>query len=448
MSDATRERVREALAGGSFAERSAAVAALLGEAPEAEASLRRCPDPLFAGLARAAAANPEQARFGIRRRGLLERAAGLSGEWLARRAAELDAEPAGEVADLEDFLDAIRLLRREEMLLAACVDFAGLADFEDVSRLLSALAEAIVRRALAAASRSLRGPVPLLAVVAMGKLGGREFTYHSDLDLIFLGEGGVDAVHAASRVAQKLISYVSTMTGAGYAYSVDSRLRPSGSQGMLVNSFDGFEAYQTSEAATWEYLALVRARTVAGEREGAGRVLQRVKERAFGRGGGRWAEIADMRRRVEAERVGSESRALELKIGAGGLMDVEFLAEGGVLEKGDAQAAEVPGIPRLLRASAGAAAEETLRHYRLLRRVESRMRWCAGRAVESLDRDDARLADVAELVEPGLAVPALVARIEASRTAIRRAFDAVVRAGTIDALDALDALGALGDGVN
>jgi hypothetical protein len=62
------------------------------------------------------------------------------------------------------------------------------------------------------------------------------------------------------------------------------------------------------------------------------------------------------------------------------------------------------------------------------------MRWCAGRAVESLDRDDARLADVAELVEPGLAVPTLVARIEASRTAIRRAFDAVVRAETIDAL--------------
>jgi glutamate-ammonia-ligase adenylyltransferase len=267
----------------------------------------------------------------------------------------------------------------------------------------------------------------------MGKLGGREFTYHSDLDLIFLGEGGVEAVHAASRIAQRLISYVATTTGAGFAYAVDSRLRPSGSQGMLVTSFDGFEAYQSAEAATWEYLALVRARAIAGAHDAAAKVLERVKQRAFGRGG-RWDEVADMRGRIEAERAGRES-ALELKTGAGGLMDVEFLAEGAVLEKGGAHVVSgVPSIPRLLSACAGPAADELLRHYRLLRRVESRMRWCAGRAVESLERSDLRLGDVAELVEPGLDVPGLVARIEASRAAIRGAFDAVVRAGTIEAL--------------
>ena len=84
----------------------------------------------------------------------------------------------------------------------------------------------------------------------MGKLGGREFTYHSDLDLIFLHGDGVEAVPGASRVAQRLISYVTTMTGAGMAYAVDSRLRPSGKQGMLVTSFDGFIAYQSEAAAT------------------------------------------------------------------------------------------------------------------------------------------------------------------------------------------------------
>ena len=433
MSGAILARVREALAGSRFAERSAAVAALLAESPDAEAALARFPEPLLAGLARAAAASPEQTRFAVRRRGLLARAAELDRDWPRRRAAELDAEAPAPPGDLEDFLDAIRLQRREEMLLAACLDFAGLADFEDVSRLLSALAEAIVRRSLAAAAQSLRGPAPLLAVVAMGKLGGREFTYHSDLDLIFLGEGGVDAVHAASRIAQRLISYVSTMTGAGFAYAVDSRLRPSGNQGMLVTSFDGFEAYQSADAATWEYLALVRARTIAGARAPADAVLRRVQERAFGGGGRRWADVADMRRRIEAERAGRESRAIELKTGAGGLMDVEFLAEGAVLEKGRASQ-DVPGIPALLRATAGAAAEDTLRHYRALRRVESRMRWCAGRAVERLERDDPRLGDVAELVEDGLPVAGLLARIDASRAAVRRAFDAVVRAGTIEAL--------------
>jgi glutamate-ammonia-ligase adenylyltransferase len=433
MSGALEQRVRAVLAGSRFAGRSGDVATLLAAAPDAESSLERFAEPLLAGLARAAATNPEQARFAIRRRGLLARAAELDGSWPLRRAAQLDAEVTETPADLEDFLDGIRLLRREEMLLAACVDFAGLADFEDVSQLLSALAEAIVRRALGAAARSLRGPAPLLAVVAMGKLGGREFTYHSDLDLIFLGEGGVEAVHAASRIAQRLISYVATTTGAGFAYAVDSRLRPSGSQGMLVTSFDGFEAYQSAEAATWEYLALVRARAIAGARDAAAKVLERVKQRAFGRGG-RWDEVADMRARIEAERAGRVS-ALELKTGAGGLMDVEFLTEGAVLEKGGAEGVSgVPSIPGLLRTCAGPAAEEVLRHYRLLRRVESRMRWCAGRAVESLERSDPRLGDVADLVEPGLDVPGLIARIDASRAGIRGAFEAVVRAATIEAL--------------
>ena len=322
------------------------------------------------------------------------------------------------------------------MLLAACLDFAGACDFEEVSRLLSALAEAIVRRALGVASRSLRGPAPELGVVAMGKLGGREFTYHSDLDLIFLYGGGVEAVPGASRMVQRLISYVSTMTGAGFAYAVDSRLRPSGNQGMLVTSFDGFEEYQSSDAATWEYLALVRARPIAGSRATTEAVLERVQQRAFGCGGGRWGDVADMRRRIEAERAGRDHRAIELKTGAGGLMDVEFLAEGGVLERGRCrEAAPLPAVPSLLTATAGAEpARETLASYRLLRRVESRMRWCAGRAVESLERDDPRLADVAELVEPGLGASALAARIEAARASIRRGFEAVIGAGSIRAL--------------
>jgi [glutamine synthetase] adenylyltransferase / [glutamine synthetase]-adenylyl-L-tyrosine phosphorylase len=268
----------------------------------------------------------------------------------------------------------------------------------------------------------------------MGKLGGREFTYHSDLDLIFLYGGGIEAVPAASRIAQRLISYVSTMTGAGIAYAVDSRLRPSGNQGMLVSSFDGFETYQVEEAATWEYLALVRARPIAGAREAAGTVIERVQARAFG-AGERWTEVADMRRRIEAER-GGQPEAIELKTGAGGLMDVEFLAEGGVLEVGRCLAeAPLPAVPGLLTAVAGAEpARATLSAYRFLRRVESRMRWCAGRAVESLPREDPRLADVAELVEPGLSAAALEARIEAARAAVRRGFDAVVAAGTLRAL--------------
>jgi glutamate-ammonia-ligase adenylyltransferase len=439
MSDALEARVRSALAHSVFAERSGAVAALLAEGPDAAAALAAMPDALFAGLARAAAASAEQTRIAVRHRGLLARAAALESDWPERRAAELDREAGAgdaEPSDLETFLDEIRLLRREEMLLAACLDFSGLCEFEALSRLLSALAEAIVRRALRVASRSLRGPAPELGVVAMGKLGGREFTYHSDLDLIFLYGGGVEAVPSASRTVQRLISYVSTMTGAGIAYAVDSRLRPSGNQGMLVTSFGGFEAYQSSDAATWEYLALVRARPIAGSRDATQAVIERVEARAFGQGGARWSEVADMRRRIEAERAGQGAKAIELKTGAGGLMDVEFLAEGGVLEVGRCrEAAPIPAVPALLAATAGAeAARATLDAYRFLRRVESRMRWCAGRAVESFERSDPRLSDVAELVEPGLGAARLAARIESARAAIRRGFEDVIAAGTIRAL--------------
>lgn len=434
------DRVHAALAGTPLAPAAAAVAAQLAEAPDAAAALASTPEPAWSGLARAAAASPGDARFALRRRGLLARVATLDAGWPARRAAELDAEAPPEPDDLEAFLDELRLLRREETFLAACLDLGGACEFEEVSRLLSSLAEAVVRRALHAASRSLRAPGPELAVVAMGKLGGREFTYHSDLDLIFLHAGGVEAVPAASRIAQRLISYLTTMTGAGVAYAVDSRLRPSGKQGMLVTSFAGFESYQSEDAATWESLALVRARPIAGAAGPTRAALAEIAARVFGRGPGRWPEIADMRRRVEAERT-DESTGVELKLGPGGLMDAEFLAEGAVLELGRrAESAPLPSVPALLRAAAGPQAVSALvAHYAFLRRVESRLRWCTGRPEERLDPADPRLEAMAELVEPGLAPAGLLARIAAARKELRAAWDAVVTAGTIGALGGVDA---------
>ena len=110
-----------------------------------------------------------------------------------------------------------------------------------MSEYLSIVAEATTRAALALARRELRGADHgAFAVIGMGKIAGREFTYHSDLDLIFL-YGGDTEIDRASRLGQRLISYLTTMTGAGIAYEVDTRLRPSGQQGMLVASFAGYE---------------------------------------------------------------------------------------------------------------------------------------------------------------------------------------------------------------
>jgi glutamine synthetase adenylyltransferase len=143
-----------------------------------------------------------------------------------------------------------------------------------------------------------------------------------------------------------------------------------------------------------------------------------------------------MRRRVEAERAADEARAVELKVGPGGLMDVEFLAEGAVLELGRrAERAPLPSVPALLRAALGdAAAAPLLADYAFLRLVEARMRWCAGRAEEKLDRADPRLPAIAELLEPGLPPQALLARLAGARARVRAAFEAVVTAGTVGAL--------------
>jgi glutamine synthetase adenylyltransferase len=430
---ALRDRLAATLHATPWAAGVGDLAETLSTHPDVPEALLGTSDAVFAGTARAAASHFDAARFLGHRPRLARRLASLEPEWLAERTAQLDAASDSDVeAELEDFLDDLRLLRREETVLAACLDLGGLARFEDVSELLSALAENVVRRALHRARVEQDG-APDLAVIAMGKLGGREFTYQSDLDLIFLHGGGVETIHPASRLAQRLIHYVSTMTGAGIAYVVDARLRPSGRQGTLVTSYASFERYQVEEAATWEHLAAVRARVIAGAlREGAS-ALGRVENAVWG-SEAPWKALRDMRHRVEAERA-DESEAIELKTGPGGLMDAEFLAQGTALERGTAGIrAAVRSVPALLGEASGRGAEEVIAAYQFLRRVESRVRWIAGRAVESVERDPQRLDPVAELVEPGLRATELTARLEESRATLRRAFDRVCDAGTAEAL--------------
>src|SRR5262249_20894649 len=187
---------------------------------------------------------------------LFARIAELGPGALERRAEALTRVTLPDPASArEAFLDALRLLRRDELLFAACAHLAGLASFDAVSTFLSRLAETCAQRALEAAEG--RSDRFVLAVLGMGKLAGREFTYHSDLDVIFLFRGDeVADAFPPSRIAQRWISTLATMTAAGYAYQVDSRLRPSGQQGALVTTYEAFARYQVEQAATWEHVAL------------------------------------------------------------------------------------------------------------------------------------------------------------------------------------------------
>ncbi len=433
------ERLEAALAGTPLAGRWREAAAPLLERGDRDA-LAELDEAVVRGLARLLASQAEAAGFLARRRSLLARLAALDAGYLERRGAELDADAALAYAhDLEAWLDELRLLRREETLLAACLDFSGLVPFEAVSAFLSRLAEAIVRAALRVAEEQVAsgpGDAPL-AVVGMGKIGGREFTYHSDLDLVFLYAGTPGQITRAARVGQRLIAHLSTMTGAGVAYAVDTRLRPSGQQGTLVTSLEAFERYQRDAASTWEHLVLMRARVLA---DGSGRaraVLERTREAVISATRDPWPEVESMRSQVERERVRGGPELVEFKTGAGGLMDMDFLAEGGVLERGRSGLPEVPSIEALLRhAVQGPRVEGLLEGYRFLRRVEARARWHAGRPVEAVRRDGGALSVVAELVEPGLGASALLERVRRERERIREAFQAVVAARSIAVLEA------------
>jgi glutamate-ammonia-ligase adenylyltransferase len=424
-------------------------AALASRLPEAAAPLidRRGDDPALArisgdalrGLARAVASQPEAAKFLSHRPALLQRIADLGPRTLAERSRTLrDWKPEAEPGDLEGALDALRLLRREETCLAACADLGGLSEFESVSGFLSLLAETITRRALELARHAPRAwDLPLeFTVIGMGKIAGREFTYHSDLDLLFLFENGAERVDDASRVGQRLISYLTTMTAAGIAYAVDTRLRPSGRQGMLVTSLDAFERYQCSEAQTWEHVAMLRARAIAGAAPPAEAALARVRRHLFAHHPPPWPALVEIRRRVEQERGTPATGAVAFKTGAGGLMDVDFLAGGGLLETAPSGFPEIPSVPAMLRAAVqGPKTEALLADYALLRRVEGHVRWMAGRAVEELPTDAEGLSALAELTREGLTGEGLRDEVEAARRRIRAGYQRVISAGTITALE-------------
>ena len=229
--------------------------------------------------------------------------------------------------DFESRLDAIRTFRHQEFLRIAIADVAGELELREVEAELTLLAETVLSQALALASTELAPnfeiPAALkLSCIAMGRLGAGEMSYNSDLDLIFVYESGADAMiggEIAARVAQKLIGILEARTREGYAYKLDLRLRPSGNQGPLVTSLEGFREYHRQSSAVWERQALVRARVVAGDRELGEAVEAAREEFVFGRGlsSAEIAEIARMRTRMENE-IGAESNTrLNLKQGYG-----------------------------------------------------------------------------------------------------------------------------------
>lgn len=364
-----------------------------------------------------------------------------------REPADLEEELASLIAATPDFeskLDAIRTFRHQEFLRIAIADIAGHLSLAEVESELSLLAETVLRQALRlaqleVAARLAISVAPALCCIAMGRLGAAEMSYNSDLDLIFVYEGEGERMSGreiASKIAQKLIAILEARTREGYAYKLDVRLRPSGNQGPLVTSLEGFREYHRQSSAVWERQALVRARAIAGDAELAQRVEAARNEFVYGRGlrPEEVAEIAAMRARMEREIGAETAERLNLKQGRGGLVDVEFVAQTMALAHGAAhRELRIRSTRELIAAAARLSllndgeARSLADGYEFLSRLENRLRIESDQAVWALPTAPGALKPLARRMGyAGEGGPRrLLTDLNTRREAIRAAFETV-----------------------
>jgi glutamate-ammonia-ligase adenylyltransferase len=292
---------------------------------------------------------------------------------------------AAEAGDTEDALQALNEVRQALSFRIALATLDGRQHAQDSAHQLAWLADAVIAQALRLARREMEAAHGAIAdarfaVLGYGSLGGEELGFGSDLDLVFLydapagacsdGARALDAPRWFMRLAQKLVALLATSTGAGRLYEVDVRLRPDGAKGLLVSTLASYAEYQRERAWTWEHQALVRARCVAGDAalcEGFDAVRATILARA--RAAATLAQdVAAMRVRMRGELDRSDAARFDLKQGAGGLVDLEFLLQFLVLR----DAAIHPALlaprdtPGLLHALAQAGALDARRAQALL----------------------------------------------------------------------------------
>ena len=264
--------------------------------------------------------------------------------------------------DLENQMEVLRHFKMAHVLRVTAAQVSGTLPLMKESDYLTWIAEVILDSVLAIAWRNLvekhgmpqdaDGNLcdPGFIIVGYGKLGGIELGPGSDLDLVFIHNGGtnketngprsIDSTTFYTRLGQRIIHILTTQTPSGILYDADMRLRPSGSKGLLVNSFTYFEKYQKEDAWTWEHQALVRARVIAGDPElaqkfeslrsdilGQQREIKKLRD-----------DVVDMRQKMR-EHLGTRPTSsssnsggvFHLKHDPGGIVDIEFLMQFAVL---------------------------------------------------------------------------------------------------------------------
>lgn len=297
----------------------------------------------------------------------------------------------------EDLLDRLRIFAAEQKFLIGVRLLLGAISAERAGEAFSDLAELTIGRALAAvaaefASRHGHVPGGGVALLGMGRLGSRELTAGSDVDLILLYEHHEDALqsdgekplapaHYYARLTQRLVAAVSAPTGEGVLYELDLRLRPSGNKGPVATELSAFAKYQHGEAETWEHMALTRARPIAGDAELCASVAATIDAVIAERRDRRrlHAEAAAMRDLIAREKPPRD--LWDLKLARGGVIDLEFIAQTAVLSEQLEGGVRPTGTLDILQAMRGEGAksgvcEELIAASRLYATLTQLLRLC------------------------------------------------------------------------
>ncbi|WP_031468764.1 bifunctional [glutamine synthetase] adenylyltransferase/[glutamine synthetase]-adenylyl-L-tyrosine phosphorylase [Sciscionella sediminilitoris] len=317
---------------------------------------------------------------------------------------------------LTNAVSAARSLRRHELLRIACADLLGMIETETVCAALSTVWTAVLQAVLYTVDRAesvaADGRKATIAVIGMGRIGGRELGYGSDADVLFVcrpleGVEDRDAVKYASRVAETVRRLLGSPSQ-DPPLQVDADLRPEGKAGPLVRTLSGYRGYYEKWADTWEFQALLRARPIAGDEELGAEFLaiaDRYRYPEDGIGTARATEIRRMKARVENERLprGTDP-STNTKLGKGGLADVEWLVQLLQLEHaGQVPELRTPSTIEALRAAQGAGlieepdAEALLEAWLLATKARNATMLVRGKQSDQLPRAGRELTAVASV---------------------------------------------------
>ncbi|HEU4909969.1 MAG TPA: bifunctional [glutamine synthetase] adenylyltransferase/[glutamine synthetase]-adenylyl-L-tyrosine phosphorylase, partial [Propionibacteriaceae bacterium] len=335
-----------------------------------------------------------------------------------RSLTELKAEmqaAAGRQKDSVAAVEAIRAIRRRELFRVAAGDLLRENDVLSIGQALSDLASATIDATLAVAREAADGDVPRIAVIAMGRWGGREMSYASDADAMFVMEDATDSNGDPTKAATAVINQMRTLLtrpSADPSLSIDADLRPEGKGGALIRSLTAYRNYYSRWSSTWELQALVRADALAGDEDLGKALMAEIDARRWPEGGlnaSQLSEIRKLKARVEAERLprGADP-AKHTKLGPGGIADVEWTVQLLQLE----HAHRLPAMRSTqtivaLRAAHDAGVIDAMdaghleAAWTLASRIRNQIMLMRGRGSDSLPGDNRELASLAELLGYG-----------------------------------------------